>query len=76
MPHCGTRLRQYQAEERHTSAGIQTVRAAGGITIAQDQASSDYSSMPRTAIATGDVDFVLPLSETARALVTLLTSPT
>jgi len=42
------------------AAGISAVKAAGGTTIAQDEASSPVYGIPRQAIATGDVDHVLP----------------
>jgi two-component system CheB/CheR fusion protein len=41
------------------SLGIQAIKAAGGITFAQD-ASAEYPSMPESAVATGCVDLVLP----------------
>jgi two-component system, chemotaxis family, CheB/CheR fusion protein len=40
--------------------GLTVVKAAGGITFAQDLASSKFGGMPDRAIATGCVDFVLP----------------
>ncbi|MGI4791807.1 MAG: chemotaxis protein CheB [Janthinobacterium lividum] len=56
------------------SAGIHAIKAAGGITMAQDLPSSEQPSMPRSAAATGNVDYVLPLSEIAAALVALVSS--
>ena len=53
------------------AAGIQAVKAAGGVTMAQDLPSSQQPSMPRSAAATGAVDFVLPLPDIAAALVAL-----
>jgi two-component system CheB/CheR fusion protein len=47
--------------------GIQEIKAAGGITFAQDD-TAEQSSMPRSAIATGAVDFVLAPHEIAREL--------
>jgi two-component system CheB/CheR fusion protein len=41
------------------SLGIEAVKGAGGITLAQDQ-TAKYDGMPTSAIATGCVDFVLP----------------
>jgi two-component system CheB/CheR fusion protein len=41
------------------SAGLETVKAAGGMTFAQDPATAKFSSMPQAAIARGCVDFVL-----------------
>ena len=42
------------------SAGIEAVKAAGGVTFAQDLASARFAAMPQAAVATGCVDFVLP----------------
>ena len=41
------------------SQGIRDVKAAGGVTLAQDPATAKYDSMPRSALATGSVDHVL-----------------
>jgi two-component system chemotaxis response regulator CheB len=53
-------------------AGIQAAKRAGGITIAQDEASSESFSMPRTAIETGAVDYILPLEAIAPILMPLI----
>ncbi|WP_309729372.1 chemotaxis protein CheB [Chamaesiphon sp. OTE_75_metabat_556] len=45
--------------------GLAAVKAAGGITFAQDLASSKFEGMPERAIATGCVDFILPPEEIA-----------
>ncbi|MBN8421057.1 MAG: PAS domain S-box protein [Verrucomicrobia bacterium] len=47
--------------------GIEEIKAAGGIVFAQDE-SAQHSSMPRSAVATGCVDFVLPPAEIAQEL--------
>ena len=39
--------------------GLQAIKGEGGFTFAQDE-SAKYDSMPKSAIAAGDVDFVLP----------------
>jgi two-component system chemotaxis response regulator CheB len=44
----------------------------GGTVIAQDEATSEFFGMPRTAIQTGTVDFILPLPDIAPALITLV----
>jgi two-component system chemotaxis response regulator CheB len=54
------------------AAGIQAVKRAGGITIAQDQATSESFSMPRNAIETGAVDYILPLEAIAPMLMSLV----
>ena len=38
--------------------GLKAIKAAGGITFAQDPASAEYDGMPRSAIAEGCVDFI------------------
>jgi two-component system chemotaxis response regulator CheB len=53
------------------ASGALAVHKMGGTVLAQDQGSSEFFGMPRAAIATGAVDFVLPLEEIAAALVTL-----
>lgn len=50
------------------STGVRSIRAAGGTVVAQDKATSEVFSMPRAAIATGMVDYVLPLDEIANFL--------
>src|SRR5438034_6127576 len=48
--------------------GLQSIKALGGVTFAQDEESAKYSAMPRNAIAAGIIDFVLPPDEIAREL--------
>jgi two-component system chemotaxis response regulator CheB len=48
--------------------GVQGVKANGGVVIAQDPATSEHSSMPESAIATGAVDDVLPVDAIGPAL--------
>src|SRR5437867_9765848 len=48
--------------------GLKAIKAEGGITIAQDESSAKYSGMPRSAVAAGVVDFVLPPEDIAREL--------
>ena len=51
------------------AAGIQAIKAAGGITIAQEETSAQYANMPQNAMATGAVDLVLTPSEMAAELI-------
>ena len=53
------------------ACGATAIRAAGGVVIAQDEASSAFFGMPHAAIERGAVDYVLPLDEIAPALVRL-----
>jgi two-component system, chemotaxis family, protein-glutamate methylesterase/glutaminase len=52
--------------------GISAIEQMGGTTIAQDKETSEFFGMPNAAIATGNVNFVLPLSEIASALISLV----
>lgn len=54
------------------SDGLQAVKAARGTVISQDPVEAEFPGMPSAAVATGDVDFVLPLGEIAPTLVTLV----
>ncbi len=56
---------------RDGAMGIKAIKEKGGTTIAQDEATSEHWGMPQAAIATGMVDFVLPLQEIAPAIIAL-----
>ncbi|MFL6691751.1 MAG: CheR family methyltransferase, partial [Ramlibacter sp.] len=43
--------------------GIKRIKERGGLTVAQDPEQANQSSMPRSAIGTGMVDWVLPVSD-------------
>ena len=55
--------------------GIQAIKQAGGITFAQSPESARVPSMPRSAIDTGCVDFVMPPHAIANELVRLASHP-
>jgi two-component system chemotaxis response regulator CheB len=59
--------------DRDATDGVQSVRACGGVVLAQDEATSAHFAMPRSAIETGCVDIVLPLADIAPTLVELVT---
>ncbi len=50
------------------SQGIRAIKAEGGIVLAQDEQSAKYNGMPRSAAATGAVDYVLPPEKIAAEL--------
>jgi two-component system CheB/CheR fusion protein len=50
------------------SLGLMAVRETGGLVIAQDPAEAAYDGMPRSAIATGAVDLVLPIARIGEAI--------
>jgi len=52
--------------------GVRAVKESGGIILVQDPNEAEYASMPRSAIATGVADFVLPLHDLAKRLVDLI----
>ncbi|HEY6396332.1 MAG TPA: chemotaxis protein CheB, partial [Solirubrobacteraceae bacterium] len=54
--------------------GLEAIKAEGGITFAQDE-SAKYDSMPRSAIAAGCVDLVLPPDGIARELARMSRHP-
>ncbi|MGB3295910.1 MAG: chemotaxis protein CheB, partial [Phormidesmis sp.] len=55
--------------------GVKAVKLAGGITFAQSNTTAQFSGMPDTAVATGNVDFVLPPQTIAAELSNLSRSP-
>ncbi len=50
------------------AAGAEAIKVAGGLVIAQDEATSAFFGMPHAAIQTGAVDRVLALDDIAPAL--------
>ncbi len=49
--------------------GLRAVKGAGGLAIVQDPESAGYDGMPRSALNTGMVDFVLPADKMAAQLI-------
>jgi two-component system chemotaxis response regulator CheB len=56
---------------RDGADGMLSIAAAGGITIAQDEASSVVYGMPKQAVELGAVQHILPLEQIVESLVTL-----
>ena len=50
------------------TAGLRAIKAAGGLTFAQNQESAKFDAMPRSAIRAGFVDLVLTPREIAREI--------
>src|SRR5215208_5891845 len=50
------------------TAGLRAIKAAGGVTFAQTEASAKFDAMPRSAIRSGFVDIVLPPEAIAREI--------
>jgi len=57
---------------KDAAMGVTAIKSMGGTVIAQDPKTAEFPGMPGEAVATGNVDFVLPLAEIADALVTLI----
>jgi two-component system CheB/CheR fusion protein len=57
------------------AVGMAAIKAAGGITIAQEEQSAKYGSMPHSAIAAGAADFVLTPEQIAGELVRIAGLP-
>ena len=52
--------------------GVKAIKQMGGTVIAQDEKTSEFFGMPGAAVATGNVDFILPLEEIPLALISLV----
>ncbi len=57
------------------AVGLRDIKDAGGIVFAQEPNSAKYDGMPRSAIATGVVDRVLPAQDIAAELVRIAHHP-
>lgn len=53
--------------------GVRAIKGEGGMVMAQNPASTEYDGMPRSAIATGLVDFELPPAEMPVQLIAYVT---
>ncbi|HEY9747156.1 MAG TPA: chemotaxis protein CheB [Allocoleopsis sp.] len=56
---------------RDGAAGLATIKARGGLAIAQDPQTAESPMMPNAAIATTAVDWILPLADIAPRLIHL-----
>jgi two-component system, chemotaxis family, CheB/CheR fusion protein len=55
--------------------GLKEVKGGGGIAMVQDPASAKYDGMPKSAIATGIVDFILPVEKLPIELIKYIKAP-
>ena len=55
--------------------GLKAVKELGGLVMVQDPNSAKYDGMPRSAIATGMVDFILPVEKIPEELVRYVKAP-
>jgi two-component system CheB/CheR fusion protein len=52
----------------HGTPGLKEIKLAGGMAMVQDPASADFDQMPRSAVATGLVDYILTPEQMPEAL--------
>jgi len=57
------------------AVGIRTIKEAGGLILVQDPEDAEFALMPRSAIATGIADVVLPLPLLAERFAEIVRSP-
>jgi two-component system CheB/CheR fusion protein len=57
------------------TAGMAQIQAQGGVTFAQDEETAKYDGMPRSAVAAGCVDYILPPRAIARELARIARHP-
>ncbi len=57
------------------TAGLRAIKAAGGLTFAQNEESAKFDAMPRSAIRAGFVDLVLPPRDIAREIERIANHP-
>jgi two-component system, chemotaxis family, CheB/CheR fusion protein len=55
--------------------GVRAIKEAGGMVMVQAEETAKFDGMPRAALSTGLVDFVLPLEEMPAQLITYLHHP-
>jgi PAS domain S-box-containing protein len=53
----------------HGTLGLKAIKANGGMAMVQDPGTAEYDSMPRSAIATGHADYILPPEQMPQALI-------
>ncbi|MCM0020533.1 MAG: PAS domain-containing protein [Tagaea sp.] len=57
------------------ATGVRAIKAAGGVAVAQDEATAKYNGMPQAAIETGLIDAILPPDKIGAELVRVFESP-
>jgi len=53
----------------HGTLGLKAIKANGGMAMVQEPRSAEYDAMPRSAVASGLADFVLPVEEMPAVLI-------
>ncbi|MFN4298615.1 MAG: chemotaxis protein CheB [Thermaurantimonas sp.] len=55
--------------------GIKAIKEAGGMVMVQDEKTAKFDGMPKSSIATGVVDFILPPSKMPEAIINYIKHP-
>ncbi len=55
------------------SLGVQAIKKMGGTIIVQDEETSEFFGMPNATIQSGCVDYILPLFDISKVLISLVT---
>jgi two-component system, chemotaxis family, CheB/CheR fusion protein len=55
--------------------GIKAIKGEGGMVMVQDPATAKYDGMPRSAVATGMVDFIVPVEKMPQTLIGYIRHP-
>ena len=59
----------------HGAVGVREIKLAGGLTMAQQPTTAEYDQMPKNAIATGKIDWILPPEQMPAELVKYIEQP-
>jgi len=59
----------------HGALGVREIKLAGGMTMAQQPETAEFDQMPENAIATGQIDSILPPEQMPAALVNYVEQP-
>lgn len=59
----------------HGTLGVREIKLSGGMVMAQEPSTAEYNQMPKSAISTGIVDYVLPPEQMPAALTNYIEQP-
>ncbi len=60
---------------RDGTLGVKSIKEVGGLVLAQSLSSSEFSEMPRSAISTGIIDYILPPEEMPNKIINFIKHP-
>jgi two-component system CheB/CheR fusion protein len=59
----------------HGTLGVREIKLSGGMVMAQEPGTAEYTQMPQSAISTGIVDYILPPEQMPAAIVKYIEQP-